>query len=160
MVEILEENGQLIIRIGGQEYTRYQFGPPRWKPYLYPLRASNGLSLLADAPTDHRHHHGFWVGHGRVDENDFWLERHNSGKIVHVQFAEIVNGEQSGHFTAQNDWVAPDGEALQPSQGQRPDHRPMPGRIERFHAAASGRRLTKTETASSRVGSATCRDRF
>src|SRR5690242_20065677 len=112
MVEISEENGQLIIRIGGQEYTRYQFGPPRWKPYLYPLRAVNGLSLLADAPTDHRHHHGFWVGHGRVDEYDFWLERHTSGKIVHARFEEIAPGKQKGHFTAQNDWITPDGTTL------------------------------------------------
>ena|SRR5579871_1130939 len=108
MVEILEENGLLVVRIGGQEYTRYQYGPPRWKPYLYPLRAANGLSLLAEAPTDHRHHHGIWVGHGRVDDNDFWLERHNSGKIVHRKFEGITSGE-IGRFTASSEWVAPDG---------------------------------------------------
>src|SRR5215475_13400674 len=108
MVEILQDNGQLIVRIGGQEYTRYQYGAPRWKPYLYPLRAANGLSLLADAPTDHRHHHGLWVGHGRVDDADFWLERHNSGKIVHQGFENITNGKV-GSFVAKSDWFAPDG---------------------------------------------------
>jgi len=129
MVEISEENGQLIISIGGQEYTRYQFGAPRWKPYLYPLRAANGLSLLADAPTDHRHHHGIWVGHGRVDDADFWLERHNSGTIVHKTFEQIVTGEETGAFTALNDWVAASGEVMlkdtrtftfynQPSEGR------------------------------------------
>ncbi len=112
MVEISEENGQLIIRIGGQEYTRYQFGAPRWKPYLYPLRAANGLSLLADAPTDHRHHHGIWVGHGRVDDSDFWLERHNSGKIVHRKFEQIASGEESGAFTAVSDWTSAAGEVI------------------------------------------------
>jgi hypothetical protein len=112
MVEITEENGQLIISIGRQEYTRYQFGPPRWKPYLYPLRAANGLSLLADAPTDHRHHHGLWVGHGRVDDADFWLERHNSGKIVHKTFEEIVTGKDTGSFTSVNDWTAVSGEVM------------------------------------------------
>lgn len=110
MVEILEETGQLVVRIAGQEYARYQYGPPRWKPYLYPLRAANGLSLTADAPTDHRHHHGFWVGHGRVDDADFWLERHNSGRIVHRKFDSIAGGETSGTFTDQCDWVRPDGE--------------------------------------------------
>src|SRR5437763_11145840 len=109
MVEISEDNGQLIITIGGQEYTRYQFGPPRWKPYLFPLRAANGLSLLADSPTDHRHHHGIWVGHGRVDDDDFWLERHTSGKIVPTRVAEIASGKKQAHFTAENDWIAPDG---------------------------------------------------
>lgn len=111
MVEILEQSGQLIIRIGGQEYTRYQYGPPRWKPYLFPLRAANGLSLLADAPTDHRHHHGFWVGHGRVNDADFWLERHNSGKIVHRAFDKIDSGK-TGVFIARNEWVAPTGDVM------------------------------------------------
>ena len=109
MVEIIEETGQLVIRIGGQEYARYQYGVGNWKPYLYPLRAANGLSLLADAPTDHRHHHGFWVGHGRVDDVDCWLERHNSGHIVHQDFTELVSGSEVGHFTERCHWIAPDG---------------------------------------------------
>lgn len=112
MVEIIEENGQLVIRIHGQEYTRYQYGPPRWKPYLYPLRAANGLSLLADAPTDHRHHHGLWVGYGRVDEVDCWLERHNSGRIVPRSFESLSSGETQGGFTHACDWIGPNGETL------------------------------------------------
>lgn len=112
MVEIFEENHQLIVRLAGQEYTRYHFEPTCWKPYLFPLRAANGLSLLANAPTDHRHHHGIWFGHGRVDENDFWLERHNSGKIVHRGFSEIAAGGEVGGFTAANDWVAANGVTL------------------------------------------------
>ena len=108
MVEIIEESGQLIVRIGGQEYTRYQFGSPRWKPYLYPLRAANGLSLLAQEPTDHRHHHGLWVGHGRVNGVDCWLERPNSGKIVHIAFETVYSGAEQGGFTETCKWVAPD----------------------------------------------------
>jgi len=112
MVEISEENGQLIVRIGGQEYTRYQFSAPRWKPYLYPLRAANGLSLLADSPTDHRHHHGLWVGHGRVDDDDFWLERHNSGKIVHITFEQLAREGETASFTAVNNWEAASGDVM------------------------------------------------
>ena len=132
MVEISEENGQLIVRIGGQEYTRYQFGPSKWKPYLYPLRAANGLSLLADAPTDHRHHHGLWVGHGRVDDEDFWLERHNSGKIVRKSLEVSGSATEEASFTTLNDWTAADGEVMlrdrrtftfydQPSEGRAVD---------------------------------------
>ena len=112
MIEITEENAQLIVQIAGKEFTRYHFGSQCWKPYLFPLRAINGLSLLADAPTDHRNHHGFWVGHGRVDDNDFWLERHNSGKIVHTGFDEIISGKEQGGFTALNNWVSPAGETM------------------------------------------------
>lgn len=109
MVEISEESGQLVIRIGGQEYARYQFGPSIRKPYLYPLHAANGQSLLAEAPIDHRHHHGLWFGHGRVDDIDFWLDRHNSGKIVHKKFDSITSGSSTGSFVQQCDWVAPNG---------------------------------------------------
>lgn len=112
MVEIIEEKGQLVVRIQGREYTRYQYGPPRWNPYLYPLRAANGLSFLADAPTDHRHHHGFWVGHGRVNGLDFWLERHNSGRIVPHDFLYIQSGETQGGFAQQCEWVASTGETI------------------------------------------------
>jgi hypothetical protein len=112
MVEFIEENGQLVIRIGGQEYARYQFGAPRWKPYLFPLRAANGLSLLANEPTDHRHHHGFWVGHGRVDDVDCWLERHNSGRILHKKFDSVSPGAEAGGFTETCEWVAPNGSVV------------------------------------------------
>lgn len=112
MVEILEEKTQLVVRIGGQEFARYTFGGDCWKPYLYPLRAANGLSLLADAPIDHRHHHGFWVGHARVNTVDFWLERHNSGRIVHRSFERVVSGCEIGSFTEKCDWVAPTGDVV------------------------------------------------
>jgi len=112
MVEVLEESSQLVIRIGGQEYARYQFGAAHPKPYLYPLRAANGLSLLADAPTDHRNHHGFWVGYGRVDDVDCWLERHNSGKILHQKFDNIVTGGEVGSFTENCDWTGPEGNVV------------------------------------------------
>lgn len=105
MVEILEESSQLVVRIGGQEYARYHYGRNAWKPYLYPLRAANGLSLLADAPTDHRHHHGLWFGHGRVnDEVDCWLERHNSGRILHQAFTDVTTSSEIGGFTETCVW--------------------------------------------------------
>ena len=106
MVEIREENAQLVIRIGGQEYTRYQFGAPLWKPYLYPIRAANGLSFVADEPNDHRHHHGIWIGHGRVNGDDFWLERPTSGRIVHTGFDRLESGGDQALFTARNEWIS------------------------------------------------------
>jgi len=110
MVEILEENGQLVIRIAGEEYARYQYGAPRWKPCLHPLRAANGMSLLADAPTDNWNHHGLWIAHGRVDDVDCWLERPKSGKVVHQKFESIQREGPSAGFTERCEWVAPDGE--------------------------------------------------
>jgi hypothetical protein len=107
MVEILEQPGQFIIRIGGQEYTRYLYsGNDRWKPNLCPLRAANGLSLLADSPTDHRHHHGIWIGHGRVNDSDFWLERYNSGRIIQQSFEKVTNPKHnSASVVTHNDWI-------------------------------------------------------
>ena len=112
MVEILEENGQLVIRVAGDEYARYQFGAPRWKPYLHPLCAANGMSLLADTPTDSWNHHGLWIAHGRVDDVDCWLERHKSGRIVHKKFEHIRKDERSGSFTEHCEWVGHTGEVV------------------------------------------------
>ena len=107
MVEIREESAQLVIRIGGKEVTRYQFGPPHWKPFLYPIRAANGLSFVANEPNDHRHHHGIWIGHGRVNGDDFWLERPTSGRIVHLGFDHLeTSGETQAAFTARNEWIS------------------------------------------------------
>ncbi|HLV81954.1 MAG TPA: PmoA family protein [Chthonomonadaceae bacterium] len=112
MVEIIEESGQLVVRVGGQEYARYQYGPANWKPYLYPLRAANGAPLLANAPVDHRNHHGIWFGHGRVDDYDFWLERLGAGRIAHKKFENLTGGGEVGSFTEQCEWIAPSGSVV------------------------------------------------
>lgn len=112
MVDVIEENEQLVIRIRNQEFARYQFGPACWKPFLYPLRAANGLSLLADAPLDHLHHHGFWVAHARVNDTDFWLERPYCGRILHRAFDKVSSSAASGLFTESCEWVNPGGSVV------------------------------------------------
>ena len=112
MVEVTDESGQLVICIGGQEYARYRYSHECWRPFLYPLRAANGLSILADSPTDHRNHHGFWIGHARVNDTDCWSERHDSGRIVHRIFTEITGGSTAARFTERCDWVALDGRII------------------------------------------------
>lgn len=109
MVEIKEEKFELIILIGGIEAARYAFNPEQYHPHLYPLRAANGLSLLANSPTDHRNHHGIWIGHGRVNDSDFWQERHNSGKIVHQSFLNITSTSETASFTEENHWITHEG---------------------------------------------------
>jgi hypothetical protein len=106
MVEILELPEQYVVRIGGQEFVKYQVSASAFRPYLYPMRAANGLSLIADAPTDHRHHHGIWIGHGSVNELDFWLERHNSGRIVQKSLT-ISTAEDGASATlrSENHWI-------------------------------------------------------
>ncbi len=108
MVEVMLEREELIIRVGGEEYAQYHFGEHLWKPYLAPIRADNGLSLVADAPIDYRHHHGLWIGHGRVNGEEFWHERYNSGRILHRTFEEVVSGDV-GAWTETCEWVAFDG---------------------------------------------------
>jgi Methane oxygenase PmoA len=106
MVEILELPEQFVVRIGGQEFLKVQVSASAYRPYLYPMRAANGLSFLADAPTDHRHHHGIWIGHGRVNESDFWLERHNSGRILQKSYAvRSLNNGEAAELTSENHWI-------------------------------------------------------
>jgi hypothetical protein len=112
MVELIEEDGQLVIKIGGQEYAVYHFGRPHPKPFLYPVRAANGRSLVANEPTDHRQHHGISIGYARVGDVDCWSERHNSGRIVHRKFEAVSSGVDIGSFTESCDWLTAEGALL------------------------------------------------
>lgn len=113
MVDILEWQEQLIVRIGGQEYARYSWGTHGLKPSIYPLRAANGLSLVADCPTDHRHHHGIWIGHRRVNDSDFWLEKPESGRIELKSYSiASPEGGNSATIYSSDDWIDARGELI------------------------------------------------
>jgi len=102
-----------IIATAGGEVVRYTIGPRR--PYLHPLRLPGGPPLTADAPADHPHHHGLWVGHHRVDSghrcDGFYLERPEDGRIVHLDYSEVVASGPVVGFGAHHRWEAPDGYA-------------------------------------------------
>src|SRR5258708_1915929 len=115
-VQILSLTNKLRVEINGELFTEYWFeGVPR--PYCYPIIGPGGASMTRNWPMkttpnedhDHPHHRSLWFAHELVNGHDFWVERTNSGKIVHVSFEEIKSGKDFGTIRSNNKWVAADG---------------------------------------------------
>jgi hypothetical protein len=93
----------------GRELTCYHFGPLQRRPFCYPLRGPEGVSLSRMGhPRDtvsHSHHNSFWVSHRSVNGVDFWPDRGpNTGKIVHQRIEQIEDGDKSAWLLAVNAW--------------------------------------------------------
>ncbi len=82
--------GGVAMDLDGQTVTRLHLeGTP--KPFLHPLLAPGGLSVVRGWPLapdpgdrrDHPHHRGLWTGHGDLASADTWEEGgRRSGRIV------------------------------------------------------------------------------
>jgi hypothetical protein len=118
-VRITELTNRLKIELNGELFTEYYFaGVPR--PFLYPLLGPGGLPMTRDYPMkepageehDHPHHRSVWFAHGDVNGIDFWTERQNCGKTLHVAFDEVKSGDDIGTIKSRNNWVGPDGKIV------------------------------------------------
>src|SRR4051794_14944753 len=95
-VRITELTDRLKIELNGELFTEYYFANvPR--PFLYPLMGPGNLPMTRDYPMkepageehDHPHHRSVWFAHGAINGIDFWTERANCGKTLHVAFDEV-----------------------------------------------------------------------
>lgn len=99
--------------------TRYVFAGAA-KPYLYPIRATNGVAMTRAYPlepregdsTDHPHQKSFWFTHGDVNGVDFWTEGEGRGRIVHRSFSDISGGRAGIFLVTRNEWRNPQGEIV------------------------------------------------
>lgn len=97
-VELKQSGNQIDVRISGQPFTAYYFGPEAPKPYLHPLRSARGTIVTRGFPmrkdipgesTDHPHHRALYFAHGDVNGFDFWSEAEFEEKT-----AEVAKGVQ------------------------------------------------------------------
>jgi len=75
------------------------------KPYIYPVRVSNGMSITDDGPKDHPHHRSLYVAHGDINGVDVWSEGPDHGYIRHGLFKRIVSGPVYAQIEAINTWT-------------------------------------------------------
>ena len=117
-VTVAENGGRVVVEIGGQPYTDYPFqNVPR--PFFYPVLGPGGVNMTRHFPMkevegedrDHPHHRGMWLGHQRVNGQNFWVDREGVGKIVHKRFLKIAGGKE-GEITSENEWVGNDGKTV------------------------------------------------
>lgn len=118
-IEITPSGDAVLVTIGGEPFTKYNFQNTP-KPYLYPVLGPGNLPMTRGFPmhekpyenTDHPHHRSLWWAHGDINGVDFWSESDRAGKIVHERFVTIQSGEQVGILRSHNRLESPDGELV------------------------------------------------
>ncbi len=139
-VKLQQAGHQIEVRVGGQPFTTYYFGPDTPKPYLHPLRSARGTIVTRGFPMvrnipgesrDHPHHRAMFFTHGDINGIDFWGEaqfpekgpvvvkgkRYSSedlpkGRTVFHKIEELRSGPDSGFVRARFELVGPDGKAI------------------------------------------------
>ncbi|MEW6744927.1 MAG: DUF6807 family protein [Planctomycetota bacterium] len=72
-LQIDRAGGKAILSRDGRKVLEYRFEGVPFKPYVKELCTPEGINVLLDSPSDHRHHHGLmWAV--AVCGTDFWTE--------------------------------------------------------------------------------------
>jgi hypothetical protein len=109
------------VRVDGQPFTQYLYGPEHKKPILFPLQTDRGTIVtrgypLAPRPgerVDHPHHAGLWLSYGNVNGVDFWNNSDQNrrtaemGTIVHKAVSEAKGGGRRGTLAVEMEWRLP-----------------------------------------------------
>jgi hypothetical protein len=96
-VKLKEEDGRVVVTVGGKPFTVYHFGDnegrPFVRPYFYPVAAADGTEVTSDqviSGGDHPHHRSLWVSHGDVNGADHWsFQQKPIPKQRHVRFRKL-----------------------------------------------------------------------
>ncbi len=79
VVKLIQKDTSIDVEIDGKPFTTYHFadggGKPYVRPFLFPVRAADGVEVTADQATgggNHPHHRSIWVAHGEVNGVDHW----------------------------------------------------------------------------------------
>jgi hypothetical protein len=125
----------LAFRVSKKDAAIYEFGPNLFKPYFWPLEASNGRRItrawpmIKDGPDtsrDHPHQKSAWFCHGDiipvgmalnrkvkgVEGVDFWAESPNAGRIVCTRVGDARNEGGRAWVTTYNEWRTADGDKV------------------------------------------------
>jgi len=109
-MRITVEPATLSIGDGADVLMRYRYQDVPFKPCVQQLFTPDGINILRDSPSDHKHHHALMFAIA-VDGLNFWEEQKEPGRQVHRSFTD-TRVEEAGdllrtEFTEQLDWVNP-----------------------------------------------------
>ena len=123
-----DANRKVDITIGGGRFTSYMWPTSLKKPVLYPLIASDGVTVTRGYPleprekerVDHPHHAGMWFNYGNVNGFDFWNnsdaipepQRPKMGSIRQEHIVSTQSGKDRGELTADSIWTTGAGQDL------------------------------------------------
>ena len=97
LVAAVETDGAVRFTVDGAPWTTLHLTDAP-KPYLHPLLAPGGVSVVRGWPmaphpadrTDHPHQRGLWVAHGEVNGADLWDEGAGKGGRVAVLSSQVL----------------------------------------------------------------------
>lgn len=121
-------------QLDGNELTAMHYDPQDMRPFCYPIRTSQGVSLTRMGhphdPLTHSHHNSVWVSHNMVNGIDFWGDHaKKQGRMVNVEISR-EGYEDSDEFASMrmvNNWLNADDQALQLIELRRTEVRPLDG---------------------------------
>lgn len=104
----------VAVTINGRDFSTYTYGDAQPKPYMWPVRGSDGTVLTRPIITDrsqgdHPHHKGVWVAVDEVGGVKFWAE---DGKIANRNVELTVPSGNPAQMKVTNDWLDPDGKPV------------------------------------------------
>ncbi|ADW70883.1 DUF6807 domain-containing protein [Granulicella tundricola] len=116
-----EADRRVDITIDGERFTSYVWPTSLKKPVLYPLIASDGVTVTRGYPleprpkerVDHPHHAGMWFNYGNVNGFDFWnnsdaikeADREKMGSIHQDRIVSTKSGKDRGELTVESTWT-------------------------------------------------------
>lgn len=144
--EVSTSQNEVVLHGAGAELTRYAFAPDTAqrespKPYLFPLRFTDGGAAAVRRPWDHRWHVGLQFTWSHVDDQNFWggptfsvehgyQHLPNTGSMVHRGFAATPSGGREVVLDESLEWITLGGE-----------HWIDEHRVHRFHSLDAERGL-------------------
>ena len=116
-----EANRRVDVTIDGEPFTSYIWPTSLEKPVLYPLVASDGVTVTRGYPlqprdgerVDHPHHAGMWFNYGNVNGFDFWNnsgaikpeDRQKMGSIRQQRILSTRSGKDQGELVVEAVWT-------------------------------------------------------
>lgn len=102
-VTIEPQTEGLVVKIDGNDFTTFHYGPSFPKPYFWPVKAADGAILtrpIDPSEKEHPHHRGIWLAVDEVNDIKFWAEK---GKIETRQVKSTSGNPATISLT--NEWI-------------------------------------------------------
>jgi len=105
----------VVITAGTRPVLEYRYAGVPFKPYVAKLFSPDGVQILRDSPSDHKHHHGLMFGVS-VDGVDFWAEDpvNGSQKSQNIGQSRSVVGKDLSRagFVEHLQWIEPEKDSV------------------------------------------------
>jgi hypothetical protein len=104
-VNIVQEDGKLLVSVGDAEFATYIYSDEFRKPFFLPVKVADGTVLtrkLNDPDDDdHPHHKGVWVAVDEIEGIKYWVER---GRIANRAVTVVNATGNPAIIEVTNDW--------------------------------------------------------